>query len=45
MTFECRRCGVRFEARRFESTCTFFTICEECGKKILAEVETLEGLK
>ena len=37
MVFECRRCGKRFEPKGFESDGTFYTLCEECGEKILQE--------
>ena len=37
--FECRRCGRQFEQEGFESTGTFFTLCEECGEEALQEFE------
>lgn len=35
--FECRRCGRRFEVEGFESTGTFYTLCEKCGEEVLNE--------
>ena len=37
MVFECRRCGKKFESKGFESTETFYTLCEECGDEVLWE--------
>ena len=33
--FECMRCGLRFERKGFESSGTFYTLCEECGEAVL----------
>ena len=35
--FECKRCGKKFEPKGFESTGTFYTLCKECGERILQE--------
>ena len=35
--FECLRCCRRFERRGFESTGTFYTLCEECGDEVMGE--------
>ena len=29
------RCGLRFEPKVFESSGTFYTLCEECGEEVL----------
>lgn len=37
MVFECKRCGLLFEPKGFESTGTFYTLCTECGEEVLRE--------
>ena len=45
MVFECMRCGRRFEPKGFESTGTFYTICEECGEEVLTRITKKMGFK
>ena len=33
--FECIKCGLRFKPKGFESTGTFYTLCKECGERVL----------
>lgn len=35
--FECITCGGRFEPKGFESTGTFYTLCEKCSEDVLRE--------
>ena len=35
MVFECMRRGLRFEPKGFESSGTFYTLCEECSEEVL----------
>ena len=35
--FECIKCGLLFEPKGFESTGTFYTLCKECGERVLNE--------
>ena len=39
MVFECMRCGLRFEPKSFESSGTFYTLCEKCGEEVLRKWE------
>ena len=42
MVFECKRCGLLFEPKGFESTGTFYTLCAECGEDVLREWEKIK---
>lgn len=37
MTFECRRCGERWNEEGYTTDGTFFTLCEECAQEVLDE--------
>ena len=38
--FECLRCGRTSDPVGFESTGTFYTLCEKCGEEVLKEGES-----
>ena len=35
--FECIKCGLLFEPKGFETTGTFYTLCKDCGERVLNE--------
>lgn len=46
MGFQCRKCGKRWNVEGYSKEGTFYTLCEECGKKTIEEwVEFLEKRK
>ena len=37
MTFECRRCGKRWEKEGYCTEGTFYTLCEDCAAIVIYE--------
>jgi len=37
MTFECRRCGKKWNEEGFSEKVTFYTLCPSCSNEVIAE--------
>ena len=35
MTFECKRCGIRWNVEGFNREGTFYTLCESCVQEVI----------